>query len=301
MAKRQRVGRWVWLPLGAALLACSDGSDGEREVARLQSTSEFADVNGTRLYYDETGTGDAVVFVHGFTLDARLWDDQVAAFAERYRVIRYDARGFGRSAAISEPFSTSEDLRALLDELNVDRALMVGISMGGRYALDFTLAHPERVKALVVSDPDLSGQGLPTIAAELAPAVAAAQAGNIPEAKRIWFTSSIFQPAREQASVEQRMQRMIDDYSGWHFVNGLAAQELPLDPPAAGRLAEVSVPTLAVIGERDVADVEVIVDKIAAEVPGARKAELAGIGHFPNIEAPREFNRLVLDFLEGVP
>jgi pimeloyl-ACP methyl ester carboxylesterase len=274
-----------------ALAACSS-SDGD------EPTTAVAELNGTQLYYEVAGAGDAVVLIHGFTLDASMWDAQFSAFAESHRVIRYDARGFGRSAPIDEPFSTSEDLRALLDELGVQQALVVGISMGGRYAIDFALAYPERVKAVVAADPGLSGQGLPTIAAELAPALSAAQSGDLAEAKRIWLQNSIFQVAREQPDVWSQIERMVAAYSGWHFVNGLAAGELPPDPPAAARLGTLSVPTLALMGERDIADIRVIIDKLVAEVPDVERADIAGAGHFTNLEAPQEFNRVLLDYFQ---
>jgi 3-oxoadipate enol-lactonase len=275
------------------LFACSAAV-----VACAESEAGVGAVNGTKLYYERSGDdGLTLVMIHGFTLDSRLFDLQVEPFSNRMRVLRYDARGFGRSGPITEPFSTSEDLRALLDSFGVQKAGVLGVSMGGRYAIDFALTYPERVSFLVVADPGLSGQPLPTIAAELAPAVAAAQSGNMRQAKDIWFGSSIFSPAREQPGVEAHLRAMLDDYSGWHFINGLAAQEIPISPPAVGRLSEIQVPTLGIIGERDVEDVRVIIDKIAAEVPNARAVTLPTVGHFTNIEAPEAFNQAVFDWL----
>jgi pimeloyl-ACP methyl ester carboxylesterase len=255
-------------------------------------------VNGTRLYFEAAGSGESVVLIHGFTLDSSLWDDQFSVIADRRRAIRHDARGFGRSAPIDEPFSTSEDLRALLDELGVERATVVGISMGGRHAIDFALAYPDRVRALVAAAPGLSGRGLPTIAAELAPALAAAQGGDLAEAKRIWLQNSIFETAREQPAAWAKLEQMVDAYSGWHFVHGLAAQEQPLDPPAAARLGALSMPALLVMGERDVPDIRVIADQLEAEVPELERVDIPGAGHFTNLEAAPEFNRALLEFLQ---
>jgi pimeloyl-ACP methyl ester carboxylesterase len=265
-----------------------------------ESESGFADVNGTRLYFEAAGSGQAVVLIHGFSLDASMWDDQFSALAVRRRAIRYDARGFGRSGPIEVTFSTSEDLRALLDDLGVERATVVGISMGGRYAIDFALAYPDRVRAVVAADPGLGGQSLPTIAVELAPAIAAAQGGDLTEAKRIWLQSSLFEVAREQPAAWARIERMVNAYSGWHFVNGLAAQEEPLDPPAATRLGTLSMPVLLVMGERDVPDIRVIADKLVAEVPELERVDIPGAGHFTNLEAASEFNRSLLEFLRRV-
>lgn len=111
--------------------------------------SGFLDVPHGRLYYEVAGAGQAVVFVHGFTLDTRMWDDQWTVFGERGRVVRYDLRGFGRSEAEPVPYSDLDDLLALLNFLDIERAHLVGLSMGGMVLVHFTLAHPRRVHGLV--------------------------------------------------------------------------------------------------------------------------------------------------------
>src|SRR6185436_3073968 len=96
----------------------------------MRSTG-YAPSNGTSLYYEVSGEGEAVVLLHGFSLDHRMWAPQVDALAGRYRVVRYDLRGFGRSAPSPERFTHADDLLALLDHLHIDRAALVGLSMGG--------------------------------------------------------------------------------------------------------------------------------------------------------------------------
>jgi pimeloyl-ACP methyl ester carboxylesterase len=124
----------------------------------MQIQTGFAELNGTRLYYEVAGSGAALAFVHGFSLDTRMWDDQFEAFAERYRVVRYDARGFGKSALPgSEKYMHAADLKALLEQLGIDRASVVGLSMGGGIAIDFALTYPEATRALVLVDSTLGG------------------------------------------------------------------------------------------------------------------------------------------------
>ena len=92
----------------------------------------IAEVNGTRLYYEMSGSGDPIVLIHGFTFDVRMWDDQVQAFSQQYQVIRYDVRGFGRSALPTEQaYARVDDLKALLDHLGIAGAYLLGLSMGG--------------------------------------------------------------------------------------------------------------------------------------------------------------------------
>ena len=121
--------------------------------------SGFADVNDASIYYEIAGKGDPLVLVHGFTLDTRMWDDQLSEFSKRYRVIRYDARGFGKSSVPEEgkPYSHAKDLKGLLDRLNVRKASVIGLSMGGSIAINFALEYPDYVSSLIPVDAVLGG------------------------------------------------------------------------------------------------------------------------------------------------
>src|SRR5437764_10880073 len=115
-------------------------------------------VAGTHLYYESVGSGAPLVLIHGFALDARMWDPQIAPFAERYHVIRYDLRGFGRSALPDgTAYSAPGDLKALLEYLGVGEAVIVGLSMGGGVAMSFALTYPEATRALILVDSVLGG------------------------------------------------------------------------------------------------------------------------------------------------
>src|SRR6266849_9189416 len=127
--------------LSLSLLACAMGA-----LAQSRSAG-FAEVNGTKLYYEQMGKGRTIVLVHGGLVDSRVWDEQFEEFAKRYRVIRYDLRGFGKSAEPSGSFSPLEDLRALLGFLKVEQVTVVGGSLGGMIATDFALEYPQTVEA----------------------------------------------------------------------------------------------------------------------------------------------------------
>jgi pimeloyl-ACP methyl ester carboxylesterase len=154
--------------VSATLLACrstsprpghgrGSGGAAAAEEASIRVDTATVAVNGTRLYYEAAGEGPAVVLLHGGNLDRRLWDPQFLALAREHRVVRYDLRGFGRSRDRDGPFQAHEDLRALLDMLGVPRASLVGLSGGGRIAIDFAFAYPDRVHRLVLAAPGLSG------------------------------------------------------------------------------------------------------------------------------------------------
>src|SRR5262245_52194159 len=109
----------------------------------------------------EDGKGPALVFLHAGVADKRMWRDQVAAFADRYRVVAYDRRGFGETRYKPETFSHMQDLRAVLDGLGIEQANLVGCSQGGRFSVDFTLAYPKRVNKLVLIAPAIGGAPQP--------------------------------------------------------------------------------------------------------------------------------------------
>src|SRR5271166_5735592 len=121
----------------------------------------FAPVGGTRLFYEVKGMGPALVLIHGGQMDSRMWDDQFALLAKQFTVIRYDVRGYGGSFQPDQLYSDTDDLAGLLDYLKVKNAHIVGLSLGGRIAIDFALVHPKRVKSLTLAGPGLAGYEAP--------------------------------------------------------------------------------------------------------------------------------------------
>ncbi len=263
-----------------------------------QRTSGMAEVNGGKLYYEVAGSGEPVVLVHAFTLDTRMWDDQFDVLARDYRVIRYDARGFGRSPPPNpgEAYSNADDLAALLDRLDARKAHVVGLSMGGRFALDYAVTHPEALRSLVVVDGVIGGwQWSREWLAAYAPIVEAGRRRDIAQAKSLWLALPLFAPARQQPEVGARLKAMVDDYSGWHFVN--QSPERAVAPPVVGRLGAIRAPTLVLVGERDLPDFHRMAERLETGIPGARRATIAGSGHLANMESPAAVNQALAAFL----
>lgn len=262
------------------------------------AVSGFAEVAGTRLYYETAGSGPPLVLVHGFTLDSRMWDDQFEAFSRRYRVVRYDLRGFGRSdLPAGEGYTHPDDLEALLDRLGMARAHVLGLSMGGWIATHFALTRPERVGGLVLADAALIGFRWSPAWKERWRAIEAkaAQAGRA-AANRLWLDHPLFAPARETPEVASRLSRIISEYSGWHWAN--RDPHRAIDPPDIQRLDRVRSPTLIVIGERDLPDFQATAAALQQGIPGAATLLLPGVGHMSSMEAPRRFNEAVRGFLD---
>jgi 3-oxoadipate enol-lactonase len=260
--------------------------------------SGFAEVNGTRLYYEAAGKGRAVVFIHGGLVDSRQWDDQFEEFSKRYRVVRYDLRGFGRSAspAAGQQFSNLEDLCALLAFLKVERATLVGLSLGGIVAADFALEHPNMVERLVLVGAGLRGAQLP--ADEKLIAIYRASQEDGPEKyadKQLGTAFFAAAPAYPQARARLREMLVHNHKALATLAPGVV--QYPARPTVE-RLAEIKVPTLVFIGSIDHPNLLAIADILHAKIPGARKAVMPGASHHPPVEQPKEFNRILSDFLK---
>jgi 2-hydroxy-6-oxonona-2,4-dienedioate hydrolase len=262
-----------------------------------------ADVNGALLYYEVAGQGEPLVLVHAGIADSRMWDEQVETFARRYRVIRYDLRGFGKTGMVEGPYSHHEDLRGLLDALGVERAHLVGCSIGGGAVLDFVLRHPERVGALVLVGSAVSGFERdfepPQQWDELVAADETGDLGRVSELEvRIWVDG----PERRPEDVDGAVRDLVREMNLIALQNEASGlgEELQPDPPAADRLSEIRAPALILVGDSDQPRTLAAADLLADELPNVRKVVMARAAHLPNMERPEEFNRILLDYLEDV-
>jgi pimeloyl-ACP methyl ester carboxylesterase len=258
----------------------------------------FAPVEGTRLFYELKGAGPTLVLIHGGQMDSRMWDDQFAAFAKRFTVLRYDVRGYGGSFRPDRLYSDADDLAALLDYLKVQKAHLVGLSLGGRVATDFALAHPKRVSALVLAGPGLAGYEPPKAEEEelrMWDLVKAARDEGPERVTELWLKDPYMAPAMEQPRLAPRLQRLARENA--HCWLGNPVLQRSPRPPAAKRLNEIKVPTLLVLGDRDVPQIKATVETLEKGLGESKKVVIKGAGHMVNMEKPDEFNRAVLEFL----
>ena len=268
-------------------------------VTSSSSKSGFAEVDRGRLFFEVAGNGSPVVLIHSGITDSRSWDPQVAALAEGHRVLRYDLRGLGQSDLGHGSYSNVDDLVMLLDAVGFERAALVGVSMGGALALDVALQHPGRVSALVLVGAGISGREPPdSFKAQMDEVDALFERGLIDQVVEreleIWLygkgrTANDVDPVIREAVAE------MDRSNGLRFPAD--AKPEPIEPPAIGRLAEVQVPTLVIVGDLDVDHVQEGARVLTNGIRGARLAVMNGVAHVPNMERPVEFNRLVIDFL----
>lgn len=259
----------------------------------------FADISGAPLYYEVAGAGRPLVLLHEGFADSRMFDDQIAAFAARYRVIRYDRHGSGRSGRPTVPYTHHGALRDLLRHLGVARASLLGLSDGGRVAIDGALAYPALVDALIPVAPAVGGYtGSDAYLRQWGEIGAALAAGDVPGAVKLTLRMWMDEPTRTSAEVDpavrERMREMMTHY---YTIRG--DDPPPLEPPAIARLAEIRVPTLIMVGDKDQPDILTQGDLLHAGITGTQKIVIPGVAHVPNMERPADFNRLVLGFLDA--
>ena len=266
------------------------------------------DVGGGRtLAAEDHGSGPPVVLVHEGIGDMRMWDDVLPALAERHRVVRYDLAGFGESPLAGGPLSHVDDLVAVMDAHGLERAALVGGSLGGRIALEAALEHPERVTALLLVAPGLRGHEFSSFVRHAGQEEEAAfERRDYPAAAEAMVRAWVIGPRRDASEVDPsvivRVREMcIRSYE--RYAEAIAAggepEEAALEPAAAERLGEIAIPTLVLVGDADVPDMLQIADRLEAGIPGARKVVWQGVAHMPPMERPREFAALVLEFLAG--
>ena len=275
---------------------------------RMRSEIGYADVGDGRLYYEASGEGTPVLFIHGNFGDRRHWDDQFPVFAERHCAIRYDVRGFGKSDMPIEgrPYSHHEDAAALMRNLGIEKAHVIGLSMGAGIAADFVLEHPEMSRSLVSVGPWITGYNSRTVEKVFdgVKAVASAfQSKGTAAALEEFLTGMLGQSLGMNSSVEARLREFGADYSFWHLCHDDpgerkgSSETTQIGMPAAERIAGMRVPALIVTADHDIPACIEIAELMEHKISGARKIVMPDTGHIINMERPEEFNRIVLNFL----
>jgi 3-oxoadipate enol-lactonase len=252
-------------------------------------TATMIRVHGGTVWADDTGgDGPALLLLHPGVGDSTIWDPVLPALAARYRVIRYDARGFGQSPAPTTTFSLLPDAVAVLDHYDIKVAAIVGCSQGGGTALGLALDHPERVSALVLLCPGLPGIPLDddsdegaALGAEWERAEAAGDVDGLARVtQRVWGRAGATPDAMAQFRSSARAV----------LATGDLEQE---DPPVFGRLGEIAVPTSLLVGDADFPPLIEADKAAAARIPGCELIVVAGMDHLPPLRDPEAVLRTI--------
>jgi pimeloyl-ACP methyl ester carboxylesterase len=260
------------------------------------SATGFVEVPNGKLWYEVRGQGEAIILLHDGLLSSAAWDVPFETLARSFRVVRYDRRGFGRSEATKEPYSDVEDLQAVFDALKIGRAALVGCSNGSKLAVDYTLAHPDRVESLfligpVVSGPPYSEHFLRRGMTNFRPMFQEKDADKLIDA---WVRDPYLVDAANTAA-KDRLRELLKANPG--PVTGAVRESRPADRPAVGRLAEIHVPVRIIVGASDIPDVHAHAGILEAGIHGAKREVWHGVGHFIQLEKPEQISREIHIFL----
>lgn len=257
--------------------------------------------DNAQLVGEQAGAGESVIFLHAGVADRRMWHDQMADLSDDYHVVAYDRRGFGETAAADEPFSHIEDLHLLLDQLGVETAVLIGCSQGGRVAIDFTLAHPQRVTKLVLIAPAVSGAPAPTtfsadIEAVMDALDAAEEADDLARINELEAHLWLDGPTSPAGRVKGKVRDLFLD------MNGIALEKPDLDKeidPASAyeKVSGLLLPTFVIWGELDFPHMKSRCHYLLDTIPAADGQEIAGTAHLPNLEQPATINKILRGFL----
>lgn len=260
-------------------------------------------VNDIQVHWRESGRGEAVLFIHGFPFHGGQWDEQVDRLPTRWRLLAPDLRGFGRTGTGpgSGPLEMdlfADDLAAFLDHLEIERAVVCGLSMGGYIAFALWRWHRDRVRALVLCDTRASGDTEEGRAKRRAQAELVEREGAAPLAEELIPNLLSEQTRRERPEVVEKVRKMIESTSPRTIAQAL--EGMAARPDSTELLPTIDVPTLLIGGSEDRVTPPSDLEFLASAIPDARLKIIEGAGHIPNLEAPTEFNLALTHFLEAL-
>ena len=263
------------------------------------TTGRYLDVAGTRLYCEVAGSGTPVVLLHGGWLDLRQWDGQFEELAREHLVVRYDARGYGRSPLGTVPYSHHEDLAALLEALDVRRPHVVGLSNGGAIAVEFAVWAPASVRSLVVGAAPMRGHDLgPEFMTGMRAVVVAGAAGRKDECLAAAWDFAPLRVAGDLPEVRRRVDQLIREHE-FAYARPDAPKRGWIEPPVSQRFGEITAPTLVVLGDGEMPALTEQGRAMARAIPAAEVAVIEGAGHIVNLERPAPYLAVVQHWLRA--
>ena len=267
-------------------------------VTSMQALDQYLPLGDIRLRYRDEGTGAAVVFVHGWTLDLDTWNPQSAELSRSMRVVRIDRRGFGLSSGRPSLADDVSDLQALLGHLQIDRATLVGMSQGARVALTFALRFPERVASLVLDGPPNYSSDSKSGADEDLPLACyreLARKSGVDAFRRVWRSHPFVQLQSAEPETRELLARVLGRYPGLDLLDAPSTPEMPIDLKS---LATLRLPVLVINGQFDSWSRRRAGDQLYRALPLAVRALIADAGHLANLDNPRAYNEVIRAFVQ---
>jgi pimeloyl-ACP methyl ester carboxylesterase len=271
-------------------------------MRETQTRSGAAPVQNALLYYETAGEGQPFVMIHAGVADHRQWNNEFAYFAKRYQVIRYDMRGFGKSEPVEGEYSNLKDLIGLLDYLHIEQpVILMGCSMGGRLAMDFVLAQPDRAKALIMVCSAPTGLALdvsqPPIFDEIEQADIAGDLDRVADLEvQAWFDGD--RPTT-QVNPEMRQLAYEMNYTALtHDAKGLGKRLPDSQTLASEHLSKLELPVLVIVGANDIPYSQAAAEYMEEKISNVQKVVIEDAAHLTNMDQPAEFQSAVEQFLQ---
>ena len=272
--------------------------------------SGYAQVNNTRLYYEIAGKGEPIVLIHGSFGDRRFWDAQFNELSRKYKVVRYDIRGYGKSALpdSNELYRDTDDLKALLDFLQINKAHLCGLSLGSFIVIDFGLAYPGRCLSLIPIGPRVAGDATDEYKPASADSIRTIIARTTQIVRRdgakaatdyLWTGNHAMGRCIVSAKTRHAMLKMGYEYSWWRYL--YPSKREFISPVAIKNLNEIKIPTLIVTADHDLDLCREVAGILVKGIAGAKLISIKNAGHMMNMDNPKEFNKEVSKFIDSLP
>jgi pimeloyl-ACP methyl ester carboxylesterase len=297
--------KFIFILLAGLMAGCGsdsgrEKSEGDTMIDTGAAMAGFAEVNGAKIYYEQAGEGTPLVMLHAGIADCRMWQSQQEYFAQHYKVITCDLRGFGKTGMPEGPFAHYRDLAGLLDTLGVDSAVVMGCSLGGSVAIDFALEYPQKVLGLALVGSAVDGYRMEdekTIE-NWRRIDKAIRKRDYDKAADLEIQQWVVGAGRSTERFDQDIITLARDMILTHYRNNPdKGQEEGPDELSVNRLAQITVPALVVVGDLDSPDMMNIADLLERALADSKKIMIPETAHLPNLEKPDAFNALVHGFL----
>jgi pimeloyl-ACP methyl ester carboxylesterase len=296
-------GLVLWIGVMSLALAPTEAKaqDSLGEATQTIHKSGYVQVNGGKLYYEARGSKAAakrfppVILVHGLSLDNRMWDRQFSVLSKFFLTYRYDMRGHGRSDPVTGPVGLHDDLVSFMDALGIDRAHLVGQSLGGNAVSEVAATHPHRVEKIVLIDSGINGFQYPTpnVLQRIPTYLDIDKQQGRPAALSAWVRDPLFSTSYQDREVRPLLERIVLGCSCSLFFN----PQFQIRPPTFSRLGQIAARALVLIGERDENEFQAASAALDEHIPDSTKVVIPGAGHMANMDRPRPVTFETLRFL----
>lgn len=256
-------------------------------------------INDISLHYSVYGSGKSIILIHGNFMDSRIWEYQIKDLSNKNQVVSYDLRGYGKSDIPSSSFSHVDDLKSLMEYLDIDEATLIGSSLGGSIAIDFALKYPTLVQKLILIAPALTGYKYPfRLNIEAMQNLLAKKTKGTQAAIDKFINNPYWEymfPAPENKAARELVIEIVKNERNFYSWNPSLYKAA--DVKAMHRLGDIEIPSLVVLSDRDKEFNIKAGSYIHKNIKNSKKYVMSNCGHLPFVEKPQEFNQIVMDYL----